>query len=391
MNENETNTIQKVKEFKKKLSTIEYEFTSYILKKMRAREEKRSKNFKQTFEMNSNITSLRNFLLKEKNLSENNDAFNNTLIKNFNEYVAFKKHKRKIITKNIAARNSDILHDVLYDERLNDDDLINIKLRIMSKKARWRKTLYCWNLKNLLYEEYKYLRHLKDKNEEYQWSDEILKLFVSHENVILFRQKAQNSFFINHLKVRQRASKDYVDKTNNNDRYIFVKNSKKTRKIFEDTLKKIIYDRLQKIKIDKKKTMMRIKSVRRVIEKLIEESYVIVVVTQQWNQNSAKLWHQTNVELLKFNRFLVEKNKALVEEITNLRELIDVLQNVINDFMTDTSIALQDLAENKLKFVENQFTSEHDDAKDLSAKNLTKNIMKNLWNHFDDDNVLFEE
>ena len=81
--------------------------------------------------------------------------------------------------------------------------------------------------------------------------------------------------------MRQRASKDYVDKTNNNDRYIFVKNSKKTRKIFEDTLKKIIYDRLQKIKIDKKKTMMRIKSARRVIEKLIEELYVIVVVTQQ--------------------------------------------------------------------------------------------------------------
>ena len=67
--------------------------------------------------------------MKEKSfLSENNDVFNNTLIKNFNEYVAFKKHKRKIITKNIVTRNSNILRDVFYDERLNDDDLINIKL-----------------------------------------------------------------------------------------------------------------------------------------------------------------------------------------------------------------------------------------------------------------------
>ena len=81
--------------------------------------------------------------------------------------------------------------------------------------------------------------------------------------------------------MRQRTSKDYVDRTNINDKYIFVKNSKKTRKIFEKTLKEIIYDRFQKIKIDKKKTMMRIKSVRRVIEKLIEELYAIVVVTQQ--------------------------------------------------------------------------------------------------------------
>ena len=136
MSENETDTIQKVKEFKKKLSTIEYEFTSYILKKMKIREEKRSRDFKQTFEMNSNIINFRNFLLKERSFFENNDVFNNTFIKNFNEYVVFKKHKRKIIIKNIATRNLNILRDVFYDERLNDDDLINIKLRIMFKKVR---------------------------------------------------------------------------------------------------------------------------------------------------------------------------------------------------------------------------------------------------------------
>ena len=72
--------------------------------------------------------------------------------------------------------------------------------------------------------------------------------------------------------------------------------------------------------------------------------------------------------------------------------------------MTNTSIALQDLAESKLKFVENQFTSEYDDAehsaKDHSAKdlteiftkNFTENLSKNLErDHLDDDNVSFEE
>ena len=61
-----------------------------------------------------------------------------------------------------------------------------------------------------------------------------------------------------------------------------------------------------------------------------------------------------------------------------MRELINVLQNVINDLITDILIALQDLIKNKLKFVENQFISEHDDAKDFSAKNFTENIIKNF-------------
>ena len=57
--------------------------------------------------------------------------------------------------------------------------------------------------------------------------------------------------------------------------------------------------------------------------------------------------------------------------------------------MTDTSIVFQNLTKNKLKFVENQFISEHNNAKDHSAKNLIKNIAKNLYDHFDDNNVLF--
>ena len=72
--------------------------------------------------------------------------------------------------------------------------------------------------------------------------------------------------------------------------------------------------------------------------------------------------------------------------------------------MTNTSIALQNLTENKLRFVENQFTSEHDDAehfakdhftKDLTEiliKNFTENFSKNFErDHLDDDNVLLEE
>ena len=86
--------------------------------------------------MNSNIINFQNFLLKKKSFFKNNDVLNNTFIKNFNEYIAFKKHKRKIIIKNIAIRNSDILRDVFYNERLNDNDLIKIKLRIMFKKVR---------------------------------------------------------------------------------------------------------------------------------------------------------------------------------------------------------------------------------------------------------------
>ena len=136
VSENKTDTIQKVKKFKKKLLTIEYKFTSYILKKMKAREKKRSRDSKQMFEINSNITNFRNFLLKEENLFENNDIFNNTLIKNFNEYVAFKKHKRKTVTRNIAVRNFEIIKNVLKEEKLNDDELIKLDRCLMSKKVR---------------------------------------------------------------------------------------------------------------------------------------------------------------------------------------------------------------------------------------------------------------
>ena len=82
------------------------------MKKIKIREKKQSKDFKQAFEMNSNIINLRDFLLKEENFFEKNEIFNNTLIKNLNEYVAFKKHKRKTITRNIAIKNFKIIKDM---------------------------------------------------------------------------------------------------------------------------------------------------------------------------------------------------------------------------------------------------------------------------------------
>ena len=69
--------------------------------------------------------------------------------------------------------------------------------------------------------------------------------------------------------------------------------------------------------------------------------------------------------------------------------------------MTNISIALQNLIKSKLRFVVNQFISEHDDVKDHDAKNLsakhsaedfTENLAKNSErNYFDDDNILSEE
>ena len=65
-----------------------------------------------------------------------------------------------------------------------------------------------------------------------------------------------------------------------------------------------------------------------------------------------------------------------------LREENAVFENIIDNLMTDTSTASQDLIENKLKFVENQFISEHDDAKHSAenhfAKNLTEDIAEDL-------------
>ena len=52
--------------------------------------------------------------------------------------------------------------------------------------------------------------------------------------------------------------------------------------------------------------------------------------------------------MLKFNRFLTEKNKAFMKKVTNLRESIDILQNVINDFMKSIFIVHENLVASTL-------------------------------------------
>ena len=59
-----------------------------------------------------------------------------------------------------------------------------------------------------------------------------------------------------------------------------LENYKRAKKIFKNILNKAIYNRLQKVKINKKKITIRIKFVRRIIKKLIKKIYVIVVVIQ---------------------------------------------------------------------------------------------------------------
>ena len=137
VNVNDINIIQKIIKFKKRLSIIEYEFTLYILKKIRAYEQNPFRDCKQTFETNINVINFQNLLLKK------NDVFNNIIINNINEYIIFKKHKRKIITKNIVMRNLKIFCNTFYDERLNNDNLINIKLRNIFKKVHSKETFYC--------------------------------------------------------------------------------------------------------------------------------------------------------------------------------------------------------------------------------------------------------
>ena len=51
---------------------------------------------------------------------------------------------------------------------------------------------------------------------------------------------------------------------------------------------------------------------------------------------------------MKFNRSLIEKNKALVKKVINLRESVDILQNAIDDFMKSIFIVYKNLVINAL-------------------------------------------
>ena len=77
---------------------------------------------------------------------------------------------------------------------------------------------------------------------------------------------------MSHLKIKRRTSKNYIDYVNVSEKYVAIKDFQKARKIFESIIRKITYDRLQKRKAIEKKIMMRIKLVRRTIEKIYEQS-----------------------------------------------------------------------------------------------------------------------
>ena len=77
---------------------------------------------------------------------------------------------------------------------------------------------------------------------------------------------------MSHLKIRRRASKNFVDQMNVSEKYVAIKDFSKARKIFKSIIRKITYDRLQKKKATEEKIMMKIKLARRAIEKIYEQS-----------------------------------------------------------------------------------------------------------------------
>ena len=58
---------------------------------------------------------------------------------------------------------------------------------------------------------------------------------------------------MNHLRIRRKALKNYVNQMNVSKKYVAAKDFPKARKIFESIIRKITYDKLQKKKQLKKK------------------------------------------------------------------------------------------------------------------------------------------
>ena len=136
-NENEKNTIKIVKKFKKNMSKIDFEFISYILKKMLVKKDKRSKNQKNS--ISTSDCELK-FNILNKILTIIVNSIMNTF-HDFNDYIKnekknFKNYKRKTIIKNIAVRNLEIIKNVFKEEKLNDDEFIKLNRCFMLKKIK---------------------------------------------------------------------------------------------------------------------------------------------------------------------------------------------------------------------------------------------------------------
>ena len=393
----EEDTVKIVGEFKRSMPEVDFGFTPYILKKMSAKGGKRSRGQKGS--VSASDCGLEPGVLNEI-LAATADSATGTshdpsdYIEN--EERGPKNHKRKATTRDIAVRNPGITRDVPKEERLDDDGLIELGRRPMSKEARWKEAPYCWNAKGLLYQEYKYLGHKKDRDGEYLWDDDTLKPFVPHGDVVLFRSRHANPSLMGHLGIRRRAPKGYVDQVDALGKYVAAKDSPEARKISESTIREVTYGRLQKGKAAGEKTMMRVKPARRAIEEAYEQSWATAVATDKWSKESKDIWLKANEALLQSHESLAQKNLLLIQEVKALRGENAVLENAIDDLMAGTSTAPQDLAESKLGSVGDQFTPGHDDAEhsaeDHPAEDLTEDIAENLGrDHPGDDNIPLEE
>ena len=136
-NEDEKNTIKIVEEFKKSMSEVDFEFTFYILKKMSVKEDKRLKNQKSS--ISTSDCELKFEILNKILMIIANSITN--IFHDFNNYIEneeknSKDHKRKMIMRNITVRNFEIIKNMFKEKRLNDDKLIELNRRFMSKEVR---------------------------------------------------------------------------------------------------------------------------------------------------------------------------------------------------------------------------------------------------------------
>ena len=189
---------------------------------------------------------MNNEMSKDVSKNDDNQKFITTV-----EYLKILKSKqKKLITKNIAVKHSEITRDVSKEERLSNEQLIELEKQRMTKKNRWMIVSYVWNFKSLLYNDYKYLETLKDENDERLWSNEILKSYVLYKSVKLFLERQAISALTDHMKSKQKTSKVLIDKKNFfTEKFVKIKNNFETRQLSKNSRKWLIYDRYLNIDI----------------------------------------------------------------------------------------------------------------------------------------------
>ena len=319
-------------------TNVSFDYTSTLLNKMSTQDvlqrSKKNSQGQQYFSVDSTEV-LKKYSSRKK--TRTNDEMSEDVSKNDDnqkfittvEYLkALKSKRKKLITKDIAVKHSEITRDVSKEDRLSDEQLIELEKQRMTKKNRWMTVSYVWNLKNLLYDDYKYLETLKDENGERLWSNEILKPYVLYESVKLFLERQANSALTEHMSSRQRTSKVLIDKKNSfTEKFVKIKNNLEARQLSEVSRNWLIYDRHLSIEDTKKqKTKIRMKKKRRKIEVLHKNVYRVAVINEKWSKEMNDVFMQTNKNLLATMRQLVEKNLSFRDENLALRDQIRQLQ-----------------------------------------------------------------